>query len=224
MLMTRAGSPWVPAFSSCRRRKRVRWKMPFTLRFMTLSKASSGYSSSRAPHGAPALLTRMWSAVSRAAIAPLASGSAPTRGSLVSRATPGEPRGAPFLAPGSPPSPGTPLRCRSLRTLGAPNPSIPLPQTSSRPQTGDGPRGRPGTTKQFARPACKLRSSELQLGGVTRDLALRIAGSARLRGGRRRKASTSPEPERFCGSSPAGAKSGSHALDCQPTPMRAEPH
>ena len=61
MLMTRAGSSAVAAFSSIGRRSRVRKKSDFRLRSVILSKPFSGKVSIASPHAAPALLTRMWS-------------------------------------------------------------------------------------------------------------------------------------------------------------------
>ena len=66
--MTRAGSSAVAAASSCGSSARVRKNGDFTLRSSTLSQASAGNSASGAPHVAPALFTRMWSLLSRAAI------------------------------------------------------------------------------------------------------------------------------------------------------------
>ena len=59
MLITRAGSSWVPAASSSGTKNLVRWKTPLTLRASTRSKAASSKSASGVPQVAPALLTRM---------------------------------------------------------------------------------------------------------------------------------------------------------------------
>src|SRR5262245_31224655 len=67
MLITRAGSAAVPALRSSGRRSRVRKKIDFRFRSMTLSQPDSGNSSIGAPQFAPALFTRTCSAGSRCA-------------------------------------------------------------------------------------------------------------------------------------------------------------
>ena len=66
MFTTLAGSSGVAAFRRSGRSRFVSSNTAFTFRFRTLSKPEAGYSSMGAPHAAPALLTRMWSAASRA--------------------------------------------------------------------------------------------------------------------------------------------------------------
>ena len=67
MLMTRAGSAALAAFSSSGRQLRVRKNGDLRFVASTLSHAASGYSAMGAPQLAPALFTSTWSAGSRAA-------------------------------------------------------------------------------------------------------------------------------------------------------------
>src|SRR5215472_12699313 len=77
MLITRAGSAGLAAARSSGSERTVSSNSALMFTFQSLSKASSGYSSSGAPHVAPALLTRTSSWSSRSLMKRISSSTPP---------------------------------------------------------------------------------------------------------------------------------------------------